>query len=59
MNYGWWFWAGLITIMNVLTYRQQQAPDYPLLPASRWALALAAAVMLALTFTISPFRMAW
>jgi membrane-associated protease RseP (regulator of RpoE activity) len=59
MNYGWWFWAGLITIMNVLTYRQQQAPDDPLLPASRWALALAAAVILALTFTISPFRMAW
>jgi hypothetical protein len=43
--------------MNVLTYRQQQAPEYPTLPATRWALALFAAIMLVLTFTISPFQM--
>lgn len=52
----WRVWAGLITVMNVATYRQQQAPDYPELPANRWVLALLAAIMLALTFTVSPFE---
>jgi len=54
---GWRVWAGLIIAMNVLTYRQRQAPTYPLLPPSRWALALLAVIMLILTFTISPFQM--
>src|SRR3954470_13322089 len=59
-NYvGWRVWAGLIIVMNVLTFRQQQAPDYPRLPANRWALGLLAAAMLALTFTISPFQVSW
>ena len=56
MNYTWWVWAGLLFAMNLLTYRQQQAPEYPLLPASRWPLAGVALIMLALTFTISPFQ---
>ncbi|MGC1449475.1 MAG: site-2 protease family protein [Candidatus Sulfotelmatobacter sp.] len=56
---GWRVWAGLIIVMNVITYRQQQAPEFPMLPASRWALALLAIVMLVLTFTISPFQMSW
>ena len=56
MNYGWWFWAGLITIMNVLTYRQQQAPDHPEIPGNRRAWAVVAAIMLLLTFTVSPFQ---
>jgi membrane-associated protease RseP (regulator of RpoE activity) len=55
-NYAWWFWGALILIMNVLTYRQEQAPEFPMLPANRWLWALLGAVMLALTFTISPFR---
>ena len=55
-NVSWRVWAGLLIAMNVLTYRQEQAPEYPLLPASRWPLAILAAAMLALTFTISPFR---
>jgi membrane-associated protease RseP (regulator of RpoE activity) len=55
-NYAWWIWGGLITVMNILTYRQEQAPEYPLLPASRWLLALLGAIMLALTFTVVPFR---
>jgi membrane-associated protease RseP (regulator of RpoE activity) len=55
-NYSWWVWAGLITVMNVLTIRQRQAPDYPAVPGSRWALGGLAGVMLLLTFTISPFR---
>lgn len=53
---GWWVWAGLILGMNILTYRQQQAPTYPELPANRFALALLGLVMLALTFTVSPFQ---
>ena len=57
MNYGWWFWAGLITVMNVLTYRQQQAPDYPELPSGRWMLAALALIMLVVTFTVSPFQL--
>jgi membrane-associated protease RseP (regulator of RpoE activity) len=58
MYMGWRVWAGLLIVMNVLTYRQEQAPEYPMLPVSRWPLAVLAAIMLALTFTISPFRMA-
>ena len=57
-NYSWWVWAGLITVMNVLTIRQRQAPEYPSLPGSRWALALLAGLLLLLTFTISPFQIA-
>jgi hypothetical protein len=30
-----------------------------MLPPGRWALALLALMMLALTFTISPFQMSW
>ena len=56
VNYVWWFWAGLITLMNILTYRQQQAPEYPTLPANRIVWALAAIAMLALTLTISPIQ---
>lgn len=56
LNYGWWFWATLIAIMNVLTYRQKQAPEFPVIPSNRWLVALAGAAMLALTFTVSPFK---
>ncbi len=55
-NYAWWFWGGVISIMNILTFRQQQAPEYPPIPANRWLLAAFGLVMLLLTFTISPFR---
>jgi membrane-associated protease RseP (regulator of RpoE activity) len=55
-NYVWWFWAMLLIGMNVLAWRQQQAPEYPLLPTNRLAPALLAAIMLALTFTVSPIR---
>ena len=57
-NYAWWVWAGLIVAMNLITYRQQQAPEYPLLPADRWGLALLGLIMLALTLTVSPFQVA-
>ena len=56
---GWRVWAGLLIVMNVMTNRQQQAPTYPMLPPGRWVLALLALIMLALTFTISPFQMNW
>jgi membrane-associated protease RseP (regulator of RpoE activity) len=59
MYVGWRVWAALLIVMNVMSYRQQQAPEYPMLPASRWPLAVLAVIMLALTFTISPFHMAW
>ncbi len=55
----WWVWAGLLFVMNILTLRQRQAPTFPDLPASRWPLALLAGIMLALTFTISPFEVVW
>lgn len=58
MNNSWWFWAAIITVMNVLTYRLEQAPNYPALPANRWALAVLAAAMLVVTFTVSPFQIA-
>ncbi|HXJ89715.1 MAG TPA: site-2 protease family protein [Candidatus Binatia bacterium] len=59
MNYSWWFWAGLIAVMNALTYRHRQAPEEPELPRNRWPLALLAAVMLALTFMLLPFQVRW
>jgi membrane-associated protease RseP (regulator of RpoE activity) len=59
MYVGWRVWAGLLVVMNVLTFRQRQAPEYPLLPTSRWILGLLALVMLALTFTASPFQLNW
>ena len=55
-NYAWWFWGGLIAAMNILTFRQEQAPETPPIPANRWLLAAFGLVMLVLTFTISPFR---
>jgi membrane-associated protease RseP (regulator of RpoE activity) len=55
-NHAWWVWGALITIMNVLTYRHQQAPEFPELPANRWLLALLGIAMLGLTFTVSPFK---
>jgi membrane-associated protease RseP (regulator of RpoE activity) len=55
-NYGWWFWAGLLTVMNILTWRQRQAPSFPEPSAGRWLLGILAVAMLALTLTISPFQ---
>jgi membrane-associated protease RseP (regulator of RpoE activity) len=55
-NFGWWLWASLITVMNILTYRNEQAPPFPVLPVSRWVLGFVALIMLALTFTIIPFH---
>src|SRR5215469_13753889 len=53
---GWWFWAGVLAIMNLLTLRLQQAPDFPELPPGRWLWASTALMMLFLTFTMSPFQ---
>ena len=54
---GWYVWGGLLIAMNVVTYRQRQAPEFPPMPANRMVLAVVAMVMLILTFTISPFQM--
>jgi len=59
MHMSWTVWAGVVIVMNVMTYRQRQAPDYPELPTNRWAWAVFAAIMLALTFTISPYQINW
>jgi membrane-associated protease RseP (regulator of RpoE activity) len=53
---GWRVWAGLITGMNILGWRQRQAPDFPGISGRRWWLAALAAVMLALTFAAVPFH---
>jgi membrane-associated protease RseP (regulator of RpoE activity) len=53
---GWSVWAALLLAMNIFTHRQQQAPEYPMLPANRRFQALLALILLALTFTIAPFR---
>jgi membrane-associated protease RseP (regulator of RpoE activity) len=58
-NTTWRVWAGLLIAMNILTFRVEQAPRFPLLPPSRWLLALVAAILLALTFTVSPFQVNW
>jgi len=42
--------------MNILTWRQRQAPEFPGLPRNRWALAALAVIMLALTITVTPFQ---
>src|SRR5580704_14767831 len=49
---GWRLWAALLIAMNVATWRQRQAPEYPALPRNRWGLALIGLVMLLLTFTV-------
>lgn len=56
LNYGWWFWAAIVIVMNVFTQRQRQAPEFPVLPTSRWVFGVIALLILVLTFTISPFQ---
>jgi len=52
---GWWFWAFLVAAMNIITWRQRQAPDFPDLPGSRYGLALVGLALLVLTLTLVPF----
>lgn len=54
---GWRVWAGLVTAMNLLTWRQRQAPDSPSLPSGRMAVAVVALLMLLLTLTASPINL--
>jgi|SRR5579862_661855 len=56
LNYGWWFWGAIVIVMNLFTQRQRQAPEFPALPASRWVFGILAMIILALTFTVSPFQ---
>ena len=53
---GWRFWAALVTTMNIVSWRQSQAPDYPGIDGKRWWLALMALAMLILTFAPVPFH---
>jgi len=52
---GWRLWAGLVAAMNIMSWRQQQAPKFPGIRGIRWGLALLGLVMLVLTFTVVPF----
>jgi membrane-associated protease RseP (regulator of RpoE activity) len=53
---GWRVWAALITAMNILSWRQRQAPDFPGITGIRWWLAMLALLMLMVTFVPVPFR---
>ena len=53
---GWRIWAALIATMNIISWRQRQAPDFPRIHRSRWLLAFVALLMLAVTFTPVPAR---
>jgi len=55
---GWRVWAGLITVMNIISWRQRQAPDYPELRGARWGVAVLGLIMLIVTLTPSPLRSA-
>jgi hypothetical protein len=44
-----------VAAMNILSWRQHQAPDYPGIRGFRLWLAFLGLVMLVLTFTIVPF----
>ena len=53
---GWRVWAGLVAAMNVISWRQHQAPDIPGIHGARRGFALLALVLLILTLTPIPFR---
>lgn len=53
---GWRMWAGLVAAMNIVSWRQRQAPDFPRVQGWRWVLALLALLMLILTLTPVPFH---
>jgi membrane-associated protease RseP (regulator of RpoE activity) len=53
---GWRVWAGLVAAMNIVSWRQRQAPDFPHIHGSRWVLALLGLLMLILTLTPIPFH---
>lgn len=59
VHVSWRLWAALIVAMNILSFRHRQAPEFPPLPRNRWLLAAFAAVMLIVTFTVSPFQVSW
>jgi membrane-associated protease RseP (regulator of RpoE activity) len=52
---GWRVWAALVAAMNIVSWRQQQAPDFPAIHGSRFAWALLGLAMLILTITPIPF----
>jgi membrane-associated protease RseP (regulator of RpoE activity) len=55
-NATWRVWAALVAAMNLVTWRQRQAPDLPKIQGRRWALGFLALVMLTLTLTPAPFK---
>jgi hypothetical protein len=55
---GWRIWAALVAAMNIISWRQRQAPDFPEVHGARWVLAVVALAMLVTTFTRVPARVA-
>jgi membrane-associated protease RseP (regulator of RpoE activity) len=53
---GWRLWAAMVAAMNIVSWRQQQAPYDPGIRGFRVTLALLGLLMLVLTFTVVPFR---
>src|SRR5450631_1734441 len=53
---GWRVWAGLITVMNIISWRQRQAPDFPELRGTRWGVSVLGLLMLIITLTPAPLR---
>ena len=53
---GWRIWAALVAAMNIISWRQRQAPDFPGVQGTRWLLGGVALAMLAVTFTRVPAR---
>jgi membrane-associated protease RseP (regulator of RpoE activity) len=53
---GWRIWAALVAAMNIISWRQRQAPDFPEVHGARWVLAVVALAMLVTTFTRVPAR---
>ena len=53
---GWRLWAALVAATNIVSWRRQQTPDEGRIRGFRLGLALLSLLMLALTFTLLPFR---
>src|SRR5215469_13003553 len=52
---GWRVWAALVAVMNAVSWRQRQAPDFPAMNAARYGWASLGLAMLIVTITPVPF----
>ncbi len=54
---GWRIWAALVATINIISWRQRQAPDFPKIRGARWGLALLGLLMLIVTLTPVPLQL--